>query len=272
MSLNTQVVPNSFFASIKNSKMLKKSDELALIKHYRETGDINSRDKVILANKRFVISAALEFRNSGIELQDLFSEGMYGLIYAVDQFDLNKDVKFVSYAVYWVKHYMRKCINDNSPVKVPTGTVKELRKKIANGTISDVENDVISQMALNAMQYPISLDSKCDPNDSSSHTIGETIEDDRVFSPEKRHYKHILSEELVKIINGTLAPVKAEIILKTYGLGYHEAEQTLRDISCNSKYSHERIRQLRKEALRELRNNKDIQTYQRKYNEYSKLK
>lgn len=267
----TPYVPNTFFSNIKNSKVLDKQEELELFQKYKESGEQKHRDKLILANTRFVIRAALEFKSSGIDIHDLFSEGLYGLIHAIDHFDIKQDVKFISYAVYWIKHYIRKSINESSSVKVPTGIAKELRKKIVDGTIGQVENDNKVQMALNAMQSPMSLDSKFD-DDTSNHTVGETLEDGNATTPAKLHYSQVLSDELVRLINGNLAPVKAEIILKTYGLGHYEVEQTLRDISYNSKYSHERIRQLRKEALRELQKNPEMQFYHKKYNEFTKMK
>lgn len=263
-------VPATFISNIKETKVIPKNEENELIRLYFETRDLKYRNKVIMANSRFIIKMAIEFKSQNVDIADVCSEGMMGLAYAIDKFDLSKDVKFVSYGVYWARHFMRKYINESSLVKIPSGKVKLLRKKIVDDDLAGMMKDMRNIMAMDAMHHPISMDSKM--NDDSKYTIAEIIEDTNCESPAKEHYGKNLSNELVDIIVKTLTPVQADIIMKTYGLGNYEVEQTLRDISQQSHYSHERVRQLRKEALRELKQNQTLKEYKERYDDYASMK
>lgn len=262
-SVNSAFISKSFFKYIRKSNLLDKNTERAYIERYKETGDIEYRDKVILANIKFVVRSTLECKTPNVDTEDLFCEGLYGLIHAIDHFDSEgNDVKFISYAVYWIQHYIKKFINDSSEVKVPTAVAKKIRKMLVEDNYDEHGNDVVTIQAVNAVSRPLCIDERMD---DSKHCVADVIADTRIESADKRHYKQTLSEEFVAIINGSLPPLKADIIIKTYGLDNSEVEWTLRDISHQSKYSHERIRQLRKEALRDLKNNKDILKLRKKY-------
>lgn len=100
-----------YFEEIKGNKPYSASEEAVLSKRIQE-GDIESRDKLVKANLRFVVSIAKAYRKSGVSFQDLISAGNMGLIKAAEKFDWRKGVKFISYAVWWIRQSIQECIQD----------------------------------------------------------------------------------------------------------------------------------------------------------------
>lgn len=100
-----------YFEEIKDNKPYSASEEAVLSKRIQE-GDIESRDKLVKANLRFVVSIAKAYRKSGVSFQDLISAGNMGLIKAAEKFDWRKGVKFISYAVWWIRQSIQECIQD----------------------------------------------------------------------------------------------------------------------------------------------------------------
>ena len=91
-----------YFADAKKEKLLTREEEIELTKRLKE-GDVEARSKLIRSNLRFVITIAKQYKNSGLLLEDLISEGNMGLIIAADRFDPDKGYHFISYAVYWIR-------------------------------------------------------------------------------------------------------------------------------------------------------------------------
>lgn len=98
----TDYLLNDYLRDISKFKILDSSEVIQLIKQAQE-GDIRARDKVIYSNIRFVVTVAKQFQNRGVPLMDLISEGNIGLAHAVDKFNPEKGVPFLSYAIWWIK-------------------------------------------------------------------------------------------------------------------------------------------------------------------------
>ena len=89
------------------------------------------KDKVyselVQGNLRFVITIAKQYQNQGLELCDLINEGNLGLMKAIKNFDWNKDLRFISYAVWWVKQSILQSLNDNArTIRLPVNVVQDL--------------------------------------------------------------------------------------------------------------------------------------------------
>ncbi|MCX7040913.1 MAG: sigma-70 family RNA polymerase sigma factor [Spirochaetes bacterium] len=85
-------------------------------------GDCKAREHLVRANLRFVILVAKRYRNRGVPLEDLVNEGNIGLIHAAERFDPDRGVRFVSYAVWWIRQTILKAIPENSHlIRVPRG-------------------------------------------------------------------------------------------------------------------------------------------------------
>ena len=100
---------NSYLKEIAKFKVLPCEEVLELVK-LAQQGDTNARDLVIKSNLRFVVTVAKQFQNRGVDLMDLISSGNEGLCKSVDKFDSEKGVAFLSYAVWWIKHYIYNAI------------------------------------------------------------------------------------------------------------------------------------------------------------------
>jgi len=94
---------NRFFNEIRDYEPLSKADEKILIAKIQKTNDVSSLDKLVKANVKFVISVAKKYQGGGVPLLDLISEGNDGLIEAAYRFDVRKEWKFFSYAVWWIR-------------------------------------------------------------------------------------------------------------------------------------------------------------------------
>ena len=115
MSYNKVVI-----AGINTSELevLKEDEKIALLKEIRTTGNKAARDKLINGNLRLVLSVIQRFTGRGEDIDDLFQIGVIGLIKAINNFDLSKEVRFSTYCVPMISGELRRYLRDNSHVKV----------------------------------------------------------------------------------------------------------------------------------------------------------
>jgi RNA polymerase primary sigma factor len=102
-----------YFYSLRNYKKLSREEERELAIKIQE-GDNNALNKLVEHNLRFVVKVAKGYRDRGVSFADLISEGNLGLIHAAKKFDPNKDIKFVSYAVWWIRCYINDFITEHT--------------------------------------------------------------------------------------------------------------------------------------------------------------
>ena len=92
-----------YYDDLKNKKPLTRAKEKRLIR-LSKRGDTKARNELLEANLKFVFDVAKKYSGRGVSMGDLISEGNLGLIKAIEKFDDNNDVKFISYAVWWIRH------------------------------------------------------------------------------------------------------------------------------------------------------------------------
>lgn len=102
-----------YFYSLRNYRKLSREEERDLAIKIQE-GDNNALNKLVEHNLRFVVKVAKGYRDRGVSFADLISEGNLGLIHAAKKFDPNKDIKFVSYAVWWIRCYINDFITEHT--------------------------------------------------------------------------------------------------------------------------------------------------------------
>lgn len=100
---------DSYFNEIQNIRRLTSKEEKILSIKIQE-GNKNALNKLVYHNLRFVVNIAKNYRDRGVPFADLISEGNLGLIRAASKFDGDKNVKFISYAVWWIKNSINECI------------------------------------------------------------------------------------------------------------------------------------------------------------------
>ena len=102
---------NSYFKEIQNYTPLTRRAENKLAEKIKK-GDERALQKLVQSNLKFVITIAKQYRNTGVSFSDLISEGNVGLIKAARKFDETKGVKFISYAVWWIRASIQECVDN----------------------------------------------------------------------------------------------------------------------------------------------------------------
>jgi len=132
----------NFISEIKKFKILSKEEEIELLISAKK-GDLKSKNDLVKSNLKYVVYIAKKYQGMGIDLEDLISFGSIGLFKSIDKFDLNNDVKFITFAIYNIKAEIKKALNDLSRlVRIPSHKTKVDNKyvKSHNLSLSDDEN------------------------------------------------------------------------------------------------------------------------------------
>lgn len=221
-----------YFSDIKYSTPLSASEEAELAKEI-QNGNIESRDKLVEANLKFVVSVAKTYRKSWVPFQDLISAGNIGLIKAAERFDYTKGVKFISYAVWWVKNAIMECISSYKTVDVSEYSFEDLNL--------DDDHDETGSLRFE------------DINNEFEESISK-----------KQGLNHAVDNLL-----GKLKEREAKILTLYYGL-YGNEEMTLDEIGKEMNLTMERVRQIRDKAMIKVScaalNSDEFETYKQLYN------
>ncbi|HLP42451.1 MAG TPA: RNA polymerase sigma factor RpoD/SigA [Fibrobacteria bacterium] len=252
-----------YMEDIRKTAPISREEEQALFRLARR-GDAQARERLVKANMRFVLKVALQYRGCPIPLPDLVSEGSMGLIRAVESFDTSRGIKFISYAVWWMKAYITKAINETgSMIRLPANQCLRVRKALkehAQG--KELDDDVRGLMQTSgrglSFDAPLSGDSKT--------TFQEVLRDDRAASAEDELDKNATGE-LVRELISELPEREAQVITGLFGMDQN-APLTLREVGMDLNISHERVRQLRDQALRRIRSSGSFHKLENKYQGY----
>ena len=117
-----------YFKDVSKSKILSKEEEAKLYSEIKK-GNKKAIEKLITANLRFVISVAKKYQGNGLSLVDLIQEGNLGLIKAAEVFDPDRGIKFISYAVWWIRQSIMKALSGQSrTIRLPLNQISCLSK------------------------------------------------------------------------------------------------------------------------------------------------
>ncbi|MFE4665217.1 RNA polymerase sigma factor RpoD/SigA [Streptomyces sp. NPDC056716] len=225
-----------------------------------------AKDVFIRSNLRLVVAVARRYPRSGLPLLDLIQEGNAGLVRAVEKFDYRKGFKFSTYATWWIRQAITRSIADQSrTIRLPVHLVEEL------GRIRRVQREfnrdqgrepepeeIAAELAstpervvdvLDWARDPVSLNMSVD--DEGETQFGDLLEDTSAVSPEQSVLTLLRSEELDDLI-GRLDQRTASIIKMRYGID-DGRERTLTEVGKEHGLTRERIRQIEKHALLELK-------------------
>lgn len=255
---------NLFFKDVRKKSPLSSEEQTELAKKAKQ-GDIEARDKLIESNQRFIVSIAKEYQNNNIPLGDLINEGNLGLIKSIEKYDENRDIKFLSYAVWWIRQAMIQMIYEKGEtVRLPVNRINALNKfsKVKENltqkldrepTFEEVEensdmseNDVKGTLDMNES---VSLDSKV--SEDSETTFIDFIENDDYGKIENEMNDDALKEELFDILSD-LSQREQDIIMMYYGLNGYQS-MTLKEIGEKLNLTNERVRQIKENVNKKLR-------------------
>ncbi len=278
----TQSRSKGFFRSSPSSafdQYLLDIQKLPLITDVREErrlarlaqkGDELAAERLVTANLRFVISYVKKYQGHGLDLSELVAIGNEGLLKAVRKFDPEQGVKFISYAVWWVRQAVLKALAEQTrSVRIPLNQNSQLiRLSRAETVLSQVlkrdptdhelgrlldETPEQVRAAKQMSATEISLDAPVDRSDREASTLGERFTgQDGVEIEEVTDFK-LMRETIDKVFQRYLTPRERKILQLYYGLDEGAEAMTLEKIGALMGVTRERIRQIRERAFEKLR-------------------
>ena len=222
-------------------------------------------EKLTRANLRFVVSVAKQYQNQGLSLPDLINEGNLGLIKAAEKFDETRGIKFISYAVWWIRQSILQALAEQSRiVRLPLNQVGSLNK--INKAFSRFEQE--NERRPSPQEIADELDMPVDKVRDTLKVSGRHISVDAPFvegednslldvlvnDDSPRADSTLVDESLSKEIDralSTLTDREKEIIQMFFGIG--RQEMTLEEIGDRFGLTRERVRQIKEKAIRRLR-------------------
>lgn len=225
-----------------------------------------AKEVFIRSNLRLVVAVARRYPRSGLPLLDLIQEGNAGLVRAVEKFDYAKGFKFSTYATWWIRQAITRSIADQSrTIRLPVhlveelGRIRRIQREFNRENGRDPEHaEIAAELdstekrvgdVLDWARDPVSLNMSVD--DEGDTQFGDLLEDTSAISPEQSVLSLLRSEELEDLL-GKLDQRTASIIKMRYGID-DGRERTLTEVGKQHGLTRERIRQIEKHALLELK-------------------
>ncbi len=235
-----------------------------------KNGDKEALNKLIESNLKFVVRVATKYQNRGLSFNELISEGNQGLIKAIEKFDPSKNIKLISYAVWWIKQRISAAISNNkSMIIVPLGKnnmnnkIRNTKERIYQRTgnqataeeISEHSNIDIKTLEKIQRQIPetISLDSESNNLKTNNITINTFLSDPDNLDPNKIYKEEKLKKKINDLIKQL--PERNEYILRSYFGLDDKKEKNFAEIAKELGLSRERIRQIQKESIKKIYEN-----------------
>lgn len=261
----------AYFEKIKKIPMLSEDEEKRLVKEFKEEGSLEAAQTLVTSHLRLAAKIAMTYRRYGLPLADMISEANIGLMQAVKKFDLSKNVRLATYAMWWIKA----AINDfilRSWSLVKIGTVAAQKKLFYNlnrikARLGIYENKELEPKVVKTIAKELVVDEKdvVEMNQRLGHdsslniAVGEDGEDEKLdflidgkqnieagleLKQEREQKSRILKEALAKLSERERYIVKNRMLTET--------PETLEELGQKFNISRERIRQIEKKAFEKL--------------------
>ena len=255
---NSDILKN-FFKDIDKYKIYSGDEQIQLAREAL-AGNKKSREKLITSNLRFVITCAKKYTNQGVPLIDLINAGNYGLCLAIDNYDPDKGYKFLSFAVWYIRREILKEIyNTGRTIRYPITYISKITKvkkaydkfvtthqkeptdeeliKLANITQKQYDSVVMDKSYCQSIDSPIT--------DDGSTTLGDVLSENII------PFSDTFTKDTISKALRCLNPREYKVITEFYGLD-GQYERPIKEIAQEMNLGNERIRQLRKEAIKKL--------------------
>lgn len=256
---------SAYFLAIRKTAPLTRPEEKALAARIR-LGDNLALNALVAANLKFVVKVCAGYRDRGVPLEDLINEGNLGLMKAARRFDGERNLKFISYAVWWIRQSIHSALaGQGRPQPLPATKVAMLRRiAIATRVLEQRLNRVpdadeiaaetgIGLAAIEACRLaaapPLRLDVPGLP--TGDRAFVETLVDEKCIASDAVAQTYLAGKRLNEAL-GMLGPRASEILRQYYGLG-RDTSRTLDEIRPGFGLSRERLRQILNASLQKLR-------------------
>lgn len=255
---------DKYLKDINPKQLITPDREVELAKQIKQ-GSLKAQNELVEANLRFVVSIAKQYQARGLDISDLVSEGNIGLIKAAQKFDETKGIKFISYAVWWIRQSILQSLADNSRmIRLPLNQINSLNKirecqinleqKLLRPATAEELSEALGidvskiELSLKSSAYISSLDSQIS-FDEDSLTLIDTISSDSETDKdlEVDSVKYEISQLLTR-----LSDRERLVIEMSFGLSGH-SEMTISEISNVIGVGQERCRQIKNSAIAKLR-------------------
>lgn len=261
-----------YIKDISKYPLLKKGEETPLLQRV-QAGDQRAINKLVCANLKFVINVAFMYKNQGFSLPELINEGNIGLIEAAKRFDINRKLKFISYAVWWIRQAITRAIAERARI-VRISAEKELilrrfskfnvpmRQTIGGG--SQIDSDALgSKMGYSGRQIEkimemglrhSSLDQSLNGEDGVS--VMDVIEDTHTDRPDISTNTNSQKKFVSRLLH-KLNDQERTVLSMYFGINYHDS-LNLEEIGEIIGLSKERVRQIKEKGLANLRSMEEM--------------
>lgn len=263
---------DSYYTQIGKYSLLSPKEE-KLLAARALLGDKEAADRLVTGNLRFVITVAKHYMGQGVPLEDLISEGNYGLMTAVHKFDPTKKYKFITYASYWIRQAILKALSEqNRTIRIPPNKVALLLKvRAARDKLTGMLERLPSQIELEEYlggdinltgifeieNRPIELDGSIGITENASKSVLELVPNTLQESPDELMRAEMFTEELDYLIKD-FDDREKDIIYLYYGIGTGNT-MTLEQLGHLHGVCRERIRQIKETAIHKLQNHPEIE-------------
>jgi RNA polymerase primary sigma factor len=238
-------------------------------------GDEVAAERLVTANLRFVISYVKKYQGHGLDLSELVAIGNEGLLKAVRKFDPDHGVKFISYAVWWVRQAVLKALAEQTrSVRIPLNQnsalvrmaraqsflAQELGREPTDEEVAIALNDSVDNIrsARRMTSTEVSLDAPVERQDRGASTFGERVAGNGQHEIEEMTDTRLQREFIDKLFQRHLTPRERKILSLYYGLEEGSEALTLEKIGALLGVTRERIRQIRERAFEKLRDSADV--------------
>lgn len=256
----------SYLREIGKISLLTPAEEIILARRIQK-GEKKARDIMIESNLRLVVKIAHDYKDFGLPVLDLISEGNIGLIKAVERFDPDKGGKLSTYASWWIKQSIKRALaNQSKTIRLPVHLVDKIARmrKMATALTEEFGREPSDQELAEELEMPVhkvshlkfvskrpsSLNAPVG-NDGNNTEFGELVGDENTPSPYDNLQEKSQLGDLREMVEG-LETREAEIIRLRFGLN-GETPLTLEEVGTLFEITRERVRQLQNIALSKMR-------------------
>lgn len=264
---------SQYIRSVHQTRQLSREDELVLTRRYAADRDPKARDEIVRAHLRYVVAIALKYRRYGLPLAELIAEGNLGVLHALEKFEPERGLRFVTYAAYWIRAYvLNYIIRSWSLVGVGSGALRskmffKLRRErvrvhnlVGDGPEADemlaarlnLPADKLSAMMRRIELRDVSLDAKV--YDDSGRTLVDTL-----VSPDRDQEQIVVDKKSKEFATHavrdaiTVLDQRERYIVENRLMADAEAQLSLAEIGRRLGVSRERARQIESRAKKKLK-------------------